>query len=98
MAFQTRSDLEKCHKENKNGWDEDEIYFVADELRKASDKGYTDTVKELRRQGKKVVGIGEKKAPKELRDACSEFFEYSCAAEPPVRGGVSHLSRRNEPL
>lgn len=75
VAFQTRSDLEKCHKENKNGWDEDEIYFVVDELRKASDKGYTDTVKELRRQGKKVVGIGEKKAPKELRDACSEFFE-----------------------
>ena len=24
--------------------------------------------------------------------------EYSCAAEPPVRCGVSHLSRRNEPL
>ena len=75
VAFQTRSDLEKCHKENKDGWDEDEIYFVVDELRKASDKGYTDSVKELRRQGKKVVGIGEKKAPKELRDACSEFFE-----------------------
>ena len=75
VAFQTRSDLEKCHKENKDGWDEDEIYFVVDELRKASDKGYTDTVKEVRRQGKKVVGIGEKKAPKELRDACSEFFE-----------------------
>ena len=75
VAFQTRSDLEKCHKENKDGWDEDEIYFVVDELRKASDKGYTDTVKELRRQGKKVVGIGEKKAPKELGDACSEFFE-----------------------
>lgn len=75
VAFQTRSDLEKCHKENKDGWDEDEIYFVVDELRKASDKGYTDTVKELRRQGKKVVGIGEKKASKELRDACSEFFE-----------------------
>ena len=49
--------------------------ILVDELRKASDKGYTDTVKELRRQGKKVVGIGEKKAPKELRDACSEFFE-----------------------
>ena len=30
VAFQTRSDLEKCHKENKDGWDEDEIYFVAD--------------------------------------------------------------------
>ena len=27
VAFQTRSDLEKCHKENKDGWDEDEIYF-----------------------------------------------------------------------
>ena len=25
-------------------------------------------------------------------------IEYSCAAEPPVRCGVSHLSRRNEPL
>lgn len=24
--------------------------------------------------------------------------EYSCAAEPPVRCGVSHLSRRNEPF
>lgn len=35
VAFQTRSDLEKCHKENKDGWDEDEIYFVVDELRKA---------------------------------------------------------------
>ena len=40
-----------------------------------SDKGYTETVKELRRQGKRVVGIGERKAPKELRDACSEFIE-----------------------
>ena len=35
VAFQTRSDLEKCHKENKDGWDEDEIYFVVDELRNA---------------------------------------------------------------
>ena len=34
VAFQTRSDLEKCHKENKDGWDGDEIYFVVDELRK----------------------------------------------------------------
>lgn len=40
-----------------------------------SDKGYTETVRELRRQGKRVVGIGEKKAPKELRDACSKFIE-----------------------
>lgn len=40
-----------------------------------SDKGYTETVRELRRQGKRVVGIGEKKAPKELRDAYSKFIE-----------------------
>lgn len=40
-----------------------------------SDKGYTETIKELRKQGKKVIGIGEKKAPKVLRDACSEFIE-----------------------
>lgn len=26
------------------------------------------------------------------------YCEYSCAAEPPVRCGVSHLSRRNEPF
>ena len=38
VAFQTRSDLEKCNKENKDGWDEDEIYFVVDELRKAFPK------------------------------------------------------------
>ena len=26
------------------------------------------------------------------------YIEYSCVAEPPVRCGVSHLSRRNEPF
>ena len=30
--------------------------------------------------------------------AVEAAIEYSCAAEPPVRCGVSHLSRRNEPL
>ena len=40
-----------------------------------SDRGYVDTIKELRSQGKKVVVIGEEKAPEELRDACSEFIE-----------------------
>lgn len=40
-----------------------------------SDGGYVDTVKELRAQGKRVVVIGEDKAPKELRNACSEFIE-----------------------
>ena len=40
-----------------------------------SDGGYVDTVKELRAQGKRVVVIGEDKAPEELRNACSEFIE-----------------------
>lgn len=40
-----------------------------------SDKGYVDTVKELRKQGKRVVVIGEDKAPEELRNACSKFIE-----------------------
>ena len=61
--------IEKTIQEIKNNKSVDVVCIAT------SDKGYTDTVKELRRQGKKVVGIGEKKAPKELRDACSEFFE-----------------------
>ena len=40
-----------------------------------SDGGFVDTVKELRAQGKRVVVIGEEKAPDELRQACSEFIE-----------------------
>ena len=40
-----------------------------------SDGGYVDTIKELRSQGKKVVVIGEEKAPDELRESCSEFIE-----------------------
>lgn len=40
-----------------------------------SDKGYTETVKELRKSGKRVVVIGEKKAPRKLRKACNEFIE-----------------------
>ena len=40
-----------------------------------SDGGYVDTIKELRSQGKKVVVIGEEKAPDELREPCSEFIE-----------------------
>lgn len=35
---------------------------------------------------------------KDLQDQVSNLTEYSCAAELPVRCGVSHLSRRNEPL
>lgn len=33
--FETRSELEKCKEEAGSAWDEDEIYFVIDELRKA---------------------------------------------------------------
>jgi len=35
VAFQTRADLEKCQREVMDEWDEDEIYFVIDELKKA---------------------------------------------------------------
>ena len=40
-----------------------------------SDKGYADTILELRARGKRVVGIGESKAPDQLRNACSVFIE-----------------------
>lgn len=40
-----------------------------------SDKGYTDTVRELRKQGKRVVIIGEEKTPVELRQAASKFVK-----------------------
>ena len=33
-----------------------------------------------------------------IKRTMPQWNEYFCAAEPPVRGGVSHLSRRNEPL
>ena len=38
VAFQTRADLEKCQREVMDEWDEDEIYFVIDELKKAFPK------------------------------------------------------------
>lgn len=41
----------------------------------ASDKGYVDVVRRLGEEGKRVVVIGEAKAPAELRDACSLFIE-----------------------
>ncbi len=40
-----------------------------------SDKGYVDTIKELRNQGKRVIVIGEEKAPEELRESCNKFVE-----------------------
>ncbi len=35
VAFETRKDLERCRKAAGDAWDDDEIYFVAEELRKA---------------------------------------------------------------
>lgn len=35
VAFETRAELEKCRKELSDAWDEDEIYFAYDEIRRA---------------------------------------------------------------
>lgn len=35
VAFKTRSELEKCKEDAGDDWDEDEIYFVADEISRA---------------------------------------------------------------
>jgi putative AdoMet-dependent methyltransferase len=37
VAFETRAELEKCREEVGDEWDEDEIYFVIEELRKSFD-------------------------------------------------------------
>ena len=34
VAFETRAELERCQKDSGDKWDDEEIYFVADELRK----------------------------------------------------------------
>jgi putative AdoMet-dependent methyltransferase len=34
VAFRTRDELEKCRQETGDLWDDEEIYFVADEMRK----------------------------------------------------------------
>ena len=34
VAFETRSQLEQCRKDVGDEWDEEEIYFVVDELKK----------------------------------------------------------------
>lgn len=34
IAFETRSDLEKCKEKHEEHWDNEEIYFVYDEIRK----------------------------------------------------------------
>lgn len=35
VAFNTREELEKCKTEAGDDWDEDEIYFVLNEIRKS---------------------------------------------------------------
>lgn len=39
-----------------------------------SDGGFADTITELRALGKRVVVIGEKKAPASLRKSCNQFL------------------------
>ena len=34
VAFETRDELEKCMREAGDEWDDEEIYFVADEMKK----------------------------------------------------------------
>jgi putative AdoMet-dependent methyltransferase len=34
VAFDNRSQLEQCRKDTGDEWDDDEIYFVVDELKK----------------------------------------------------------------
>ena len=38
VAFENRSQLEQCRKDSGDAWDDDEIYFVVDELRKTFPK------------------------------------------------------------
>ena len=33
VAFDTRDELERCKEESKSSWDDDEIYFVFDEMK-----------------------------------------------------------------
>lgn len=41
----------------------------------ASDNGYAEIAKRLRRQGKRVIVIGEEKTPDDLRKVCNKFIE-----------------------
>lgn len=34
VAFESRSQLEQCRQENGDGWDDEEFYFVAEEMKK----------------------------------------------------------------
>ena len=35
VAFKTRAEMEQCQKDAGDEWDDDEFYFVVDELKKA---------------------------------------------------------------
>ena len=73
--------------------DEDRDYLVALTRKRTIQARIVDHAKILlyKSQGLSLDKIAEKLD-------VTKRTEYSCAAEPPVRGGVSHLSRRNEPL
>lgn len=62
---------------------QEEIYTPQQEIV----EGYKANIRESDR---KVLGV--------VTDRYKVIHEYSCAAEPPVQCGVSHLSRRTEPL
>ena len=40
-----------------------------------NDAGYVESIRDLRSQGKRVIGIGGKQAPEVLRKSCSSFVE-----------------------
>ena len=40
-----------------------------------NDAGYAESIRDLRSQGKRVIGIGGKQAPEILRKSCSSFVE-----------------------
>ncbi|MCB2134630.1 MAG: NYN domain-containing protein [Rhodobacteraceae bacterium] len=51
----------------------------------SSDGDFTHLATRLRELGRRVVGLGESKAPTRFRAACTEFTELAAVAKAPVR-------------
>ncbi len=49
----------------------------------SSDRDFTPLAEALREAGHRVIGLGEAKAPRAFRTACSEFVDLTPAAAPP---------------
>ena len=77
----------------------DIVYIGSDLPDEYTGSEYTESLRGANAKAKANASQG---IPELLNIAKGKHFkennEYSCAAEPPVRCGVSHLSRRNEPL